>query len=76
MEQRLDIVGVRLAHLRATTALDKAWYHVAVQNFLLCFEAASGAGDDRAANFFAARLAHCYRLMGLEDKARGYESLA
>ena len=76
MEQRLDIVGVRLAHLRATTAQDKAWYHVAVQNFLICFAAASDAGDHRAATFFAARLAHCYRAMGLEEKARGYEILA
>lgn len=71
-----NIVEIRLAHLRATSALDKGWYHVAVQNYLLCLEAVQDGGDQQAADFFCGRLAHCYRLMGLEHKAHQYQSLA
>jgi len=71
-----DIVEIRLAHLKAHGALDKGWYHVAVQNYLLCLEAVQDSRDQQAADFFCARLAHCYRLMGLGHKADQYRTLA
>ena len=74
--ERLDIVDLRVAHLRATEAASKGWPHVAVQNYLFCLDAVSGVGDARAASFFAVQLARCYREMGLEHKAMHYERLS
>ncbi len=66
------ILTLRLAHLRANDATNKGWHHVAVQNYLLCFEAMSERGDERARCFFAERLAESYRAMGLFEKAKYY----
>jgi hypothetical protein len=73
--ERLDIVELRLAHLRATTATSHGRPHVAVQNYLYCLETVLDSGDARAASFFAAQLARCYREMGLVEKACHYERL-
>lgn len=74
--ERLEIVELRVAHLRAAEAASKGWPHVAVQNYLYCLESVNRRGDARAATFFAVQLARCYREMGLAFKAEHYERLA
>ena len=76
MESQPDINEVRLAHLRATAAAQKGWYHVAAQNYLYCLEAAKRFGNARATAFFSSHLANTYRAMGMTDKAKSYEQNA
>lgn len=75
MAWRGNIIGVREAHLRAVLAEVAADWHVAVKEYLLCLEAAEGAGDVRATRFFAAKLVAAYGAMGFSDKAARYREL-
>lgn len=72
MESHHDIFTLRLAHLRACSACKRGWYHVAVQNYLYCFEQMSESGDTKATAFFAAQLAQTYHAMGMDDKAHKF----
>jgi hypothetical protein len=76
VDPRLDINEVRLAHLRATAAAQKGWFHVAAQNYLYCLEAAQRYGNARATAFFATHLVNTYKQMGMEDKAKHYGTIA
>lgn len=70
-----QITRVREAHLRARCAELGANWHVAVQEYLFCLEAAERAHDLRATCFFAAKLAGAYGAMGFTDKAERYLEL-
>ena len=72
MNRSLDVVELRLAHLRATAAAQKGWPHVAVQQYLHCLETVQRAGDARAAAFFASQLSRLYLEMGMPEKAERY----
>ncbi|AEB10869.1 hypothetical protein Marky_0106 [Marinithermus hydrothermalis DSM 14884] len=74
--ERVNIVHLRMDHLRAASAERKGMYHVAVSCYLACLEQVEALGDHRARRYFAGRLAHCYRVMGFEEKARRYEAIA
>ena len=70
-----EIHKLRLAHLRARHALERSWWHVAVQNYLVCYELVEQAGDAHATEFFGAQLSECYARMGLIGKADLYREL-
>ena len=72
---RHTIVELRLAHLRAASAAQRGWYHVAVQHHLYCMDQVSTVGDVKATAFFASQLAQSYRAMGFEEKAHQFEIL-
>ena len=69
------IIQVREMHLRARCAELSADYHIAVNEYLRCLEAAEVAADLRATWFFAAKLAQVYGAMGFADKATRYREL-
>lgn len=70
-----DIVDVRAANLRANQAeLTREW-HMAAHNYLFCLERAALADDRRAVRFFAGRLSHVYRAMGMISKADHFSKL-
>ncbi|ADV68864.1 hypothetical protein [Deinococcus maricopensis] len=71
----LDIVSLRMAHCRAERAASSGQYHLAVQQYRACLEAAERREDCRAVQFFALQLARCYTSMGLPDKAASFHAL-
>lgn len=71
-----DIVSLRICHCRAEQAALQAHYHLAVQQYLRCLEAAELRQDVQATQFFALRLADCYEQMNLEHKAQAFRGLA
>lgn len=71
-----DIVSLRMSHCRAEQAAQTAQYHLAVQHYRACLEAAECREDCRAVEFFALKLALCYERMGLPDKAAQFRALA
>lgn len=66
---------VREAHLRALFAERSAHWHLVVRDYLYCLEAAEGAQDAKAVQFFAAKLASAYETIGLPHKAAYYREL-
>lgn len=76
MTWQQSIHEVRRAHLRASQAeLAREW-HMATHHYLYCYEQSRVARDLRAIRFFAGKLSHSYRAMGLANKASYYRSLA
>lgn len=76
MAWQQSIHDVRRAHLRASQAeLSREW-HMATHHYLYCLEQSQVACDLRAERFFAGKLSHAYRAMGLANKASYYRSLA
>lgn len=71
-----DIVSLRMSHCRAEHAASGAQYHLAVLHYRACLEAAERREDCHAVEFFALKLAACYELMGLTDKAGHFRALA
>lgn len=71
-----DIVSLRMSHCRAEHAASAAQYHLAVLHYRDCLEAAERREDCHAVEFFALKLAACYELMGLNDKAGHFRALA
>ncbi len=71
-----DILSLRMTHCRAEHAAKQAQYHLAVQHYRACFEAAECRQDARAMQFFALRLADCYDQMGMRGKASAFRALA
>ena len=70
-----SIIEVREAHLRAQCAEIAGDWHIAVQCYLFCLEAAERAHDLRGTCFFASRLAEAYTAMGFSEKADSYREL-
>lgn len=71
-----QVQSVRCAHLRAAHAeTDRRW-HIAVQNYLFCYDEAASAGDERAMRFFAAKLERSYTAMQMRAKAGYWAMLA
>ncbi|GGO35413.1 hypothetical protein [Deinococcus humi] len=71
-----DIVSLRMSHCRAEQAAGAAQYHLAVQHYRACLEAAESREDCQAVQFFALKLSGCYEQMGLRDKAAQFRALA
>ncbi|MFK7601186.1 MULTISPECIES: hypothetical protein [Deinococcus] len=71
-----DIVSLRMNHCRAEQAAQAAQYHLAVQNYRACLEAAECREDCQAVQFFALKLSGCYEQMHLHDKAAQFRALA
>lgn len=69
------IIEVREARLRAQCAEIAGDWHVAVQEYLFCLEAAERAQDLKGTCFFASRLANAYTAMGFAEKADRYLEL-
>lgn len=69
------IIEIRETHLRAQCAEIAGDWHIAVQAYLCCLEAAERAHDLQATCFFASRLANSYRAMGFSKKAESYLEL-
>ena len=76
MAWHLPIRNVRHAHIRATTAEQNKQWHVAVQNYLYCYEQSSDAEDERAMRFFASKLHRVYLTMKMPEKADYYQLLS
>jgi hypothetical protein len=70
-----SLTDVRQACFRAFAAEHADKWHLAVQNYLYCFDASLQAADERAAKFFAAKLSLAYRNMAMADKAEHYRRL-
>lgn len=65
-----------MAHCRAEQAAKLGRWHLAVMNYHCCLEAAERREDVQATQFFALRLAECYAVMGLAERALAFQGLA
>ncbi len=71
----ITVTAFKLEHHRAIQAEQTGMYHVAVQNYLHCLESVQSVSDSDMTAVFAQALEHCYRKMGLFEKAAKYARL-
>jgi hypothetical protein len=71
----ITVTAFKLEHHRAIQAEQNGMYHVAVQNYLHCLDSVQSVSDSGMTAMFAQALEHCYRKMGLFEKAAQYARL-